>query len=125
MKNVPVANKPCEVLCFFPVEVPTQEGDAYVYLTMDVATEFLFQTGSELSNDIDMVVKHIERLLNHKDFNRCKNQAFTLVLHKYEAYQSKIAAIIEPYGGKLVIDEVYIFEKMIPAIETIFRNMAR
>lgn len=125
MNIIPTATKPCEVLCFFPVEFATREGDAYLFLSMDVYSEFLIQTGLEKSNDIEYVLKHIGLLLQHRDFTSRKNRVFTLVLHKHEQHRLKIEALIKPHGGTLVIDDPYLYEKMVPVITNLYSNMAQ
>ena len=121
---MPSATKPCEVLCLFPVELPTQEGNIYIYITKDVYSGFLFQTGLETSNSIGFALKHIELLLEHKDFISRKNRDFTIVLHRYEQYRAAIEAIIKPQGGTLIIDEVYLSEQIVPVIEHLYKSMA-
>ncbi|HEY0297757.1 MAG TPA: hypothetical protein VGB84_00920 [Arachidicoccus sp.] len=124
MEPALIATRPKEVLCLFPVEFPTQEGDAYFFLAMDVYSEFLIHTGTEKSNNIECVLKHIGLLLQHKDLERYKNRPFTLVLHKHEEFRTEIEGIIKPYGGTLVVSDAYLSEKMMPAIEVLFMRLA-
>jgi hypothetical protein len=125
MKPTLTAIRPCEVLCLFPVEFETQQGGAYIFLVMDIYSEFLIHTGAEKSNEIENVLKHIGLLLQHKDFASRKNRFFTLVLHKYENYRLMIEAVIKPHGGILVVNDAYVAEKMIPAITNLYNSLAQ
>jgi hypothetical protein len=121
MKLILAATRPREVLCLFPVIFPTVEGDAYCFLTMDVYSEFLIQTGIEKDDNIEHVLKHVGLLMKHADFGHHKDRPFTLVLHKHEEYRPEIEDIIKPYWGKLVISDAYLSEKMFPTIELLIK----
>lgn len=125
MTKIPANPKPREVVCFYPVELPTQEGDVYIFLAKDVASEVLFQTGVEKGNDIDLVLKHIGLLMENKDFNIRKDQPFTLVLHKHEQYQKEIEALIKPHRGTLFFDDLYLTHQMVPVIKYLLDSMAK
>lgn len=107
-----------------PVEVPTQEGPAFVFLGVDVVSELAFQTGVEDGNNIEQVLKHIALLMRHKDFKPHK-RPFTLVLHKYAEHRERIDAVLKPYGGKVAVDDGYLIKKMGPLIGHMFKNWAR
>ena len=125
MAHLAEATRPCEILCFLPVEFPVSQDTAYCYLTMDVYSQFLIQTGLEYSNHITYVLKHMELLMQHADFVNRKQREFTIVLHKHEEHRAQIEAIIGPHGGSLVIDEPYLYDRMVPAIESLFKRMAK
>ena len=51
--------RPLEYVCFFPVEFPTKEGTAYVFLAVDAFSKFAINTGSELNDKPETIIKHI------------------------------------------------------------------
>jgi hypothetical protein len=118
------ATRQLEYVCFFPVEVPTTEGDAYVFMAVDAFSKFLFQTGIESSLDDTTILKHIGLLLQHKDFKRHSDKGFTLVFHKYANYQNHVNEIILPHG-KFIIDDAFVTQEIIPVAEFLFKSMAK
>ena len=124
MDNIPTPTKPREVLCFFAADMPTQEGDVYVFLTIDAFSKYMFLTGVDPKNDLDTMLKHIKLLMNDRVFKKHKNQPFTLVFHKYEQHKEKINAIIKPYGGTMAINDPYLTVQIMPALEDLFKSLA-
>lgn len=123
MDKIPVPKRPGEVICFFPVEFPTKQGDVYIFVAKDIYSETLIQTGVEGDNTIDQVLKHLALLMQDESFAEYGNKPFTLVLHKYGQYREKINEIIAPYGGTLVVDDLYLTSKMIDVIEFLYKTI--
>ena len=53
------ATRPLEFVSVFQVEMPTDEGNAYVYCALDSHSEFLFQTGIERNRNYETLLKHV------------------------------------------------------------------
>ena len=123
MDHIPTPTKPREVLCFFATDMPTKQGDAYVFLIIDVFSKYMFLTGVEPKNDLDTMLKHIKLLMNDSVFKQHKNQPFTLVFHKYEQYREKINALLKPYGGTMAINDPYLTVQMMPALEEMYKSL--
>ena len=124
MDNIPTATKPREVLCFFAADMPTQQGDVYAFLTIDVFSKYMFMTGVEPKNDIDTMLKQIKLLMNEPNFKQFKNRPFTLVFHKYEQYREKINAILKPFGGTMAINDPYLTVQIMPVLEEMYKGLA-
>ena len=79
------ATRPLEYISVFQVEMPTTEGNAYVYCALDSFSEFLFQTGIERNRNNETVIKHINLLIEHPDFKNAleRHKSFKLVFHKF------------------------------------------
>ena len=124
MKNIPIPSRPCEVVCLLPVPINTiKDGIVYLFMAVDVESEFVFGADAERGDDIEYLLKHIQRLMNNSDFNRHSGQPFTLVLHQYEEYRSQIEALIKPKDGTLVFDSMYVAEIMAPVIESFAKSL--
>jgi len=119
------ATRPLEYVCFFPVEVPTKEGNAYIYLTVDAYSGFAFNTGVEDNDRPETIIKHIYLLTENKDFVKQMGKDFTLVLHKYQELESRIKTVIEPVGGRLLFDGTYLSKIMAPVIKDMFKGMGK
>lgn len=117
--------KPKEVICLYPMELPTAKGDVYFFMAVDVVSHFVFQLGMEKQNNEDSLLKNIQKLMDNKDFNIHKEQPFTLVLHKYEHLRPKIEAIIQPHKGSLVIDDPYLTQHVAPVMAHIVKNLSQ
>jgi hypothetical protein len=50
MDNIPKATRPRQVLCFFATDIPTKQGDAYVFHSIDVFSKYLFLKSVEPKN---------------------------------------------------------------------------
>ena len=119
------AIKPLQYVCFFPTEFSTkQDGDLYVYLALDIYSQKLFNLGVFKDNQPLTVLKHIELLMNDKDFKLHRDKGFTLILHKYKSVEPQINTIIAPYKGKVIFNDAYIVDNMMPAIENIFKYIS-
>jgi hypothetical protein len=117
------ATRPLEYVCFFPIEFPTKEGDVYFFTCVDAYSEFVFQTGAEPSNDNQAVLKHIKLLMENTEFKKHREKGFTLVVHKYKEIQNEIEAIIKPYGGKMIIDDLFVTQKITPVIVHLYKSL--
>ena len=126
MGTIKKATRPNEVICFMPVALNTvKDGKCYMFMIMDSYSEFMFQAGTERGEDMEYVLKQIERFLSNKDFNRHRGQAFTLVMGDYEEYRNEIEKLIQPHGGKMVIDAAYIKREIAPAAESFLAIMTK
>ncbi|PZR06931.1 MAG: hypothetical protein DI539_24260 [Flavobacterium psychrophilum] len=123
--HIPTPQKPYEVLCFYPIELPAaNDGNIYLFIAVDVVSKALLQTGMEQTNDINAVLKNIALLMTHDQFKQHKGAAFTLVLHKHEQHKALIEAIIKPYGGRVAFNDLYVTEIVTPPMEFIFEKLA-
>lgn len=119
------ATRPLEFVCFFPVEFTTkQDGDVYVYLAMDVFSQFVFMLGTGKDREIENVLINLGKLMQHKDFLKHRDKGFTMVFHKYEEYRPAIEAILLPNNGKMVVDDLFLTKKMMPVIKEMYKFMA-
>ncbi|OFY94678.1 MAG: hypothetical protein A3K10_17965 [Bacteroidetes bacterium RIFCSPLOWO2_12_FULL_31_6] len=116
------ATRPLEYVCFFPISVPTKEGDAYVFLSVDVFSDFAFNTGVETNDDPENILKHIYLLTEHPYFTKHIKAGFTLVLHKYKGLEPRINSIIKPLNGNVLFDGQYVNKVMVPVLKNIFRH---
>ncbi len=110
------ATRSLEYICFFPIEVPTHEGDAYLFMYVDEYSKFLIHTGTELKNDDKAVLKHLSLLMENKDFKKQSHRGFTLVLHKYSHLESEINEILHRQGGKFIIDDRRVTREFAPVM---------
>lgn len=119
------ATKPLEYICFFPVEIPTGEGPAFVFLAVDAFSGFAFNTGVEDNDRPETIIKHIYLLTEHPDFVKQNKNGFTLVLHKYQELESRIQSVISSVGGKIQFDGTYLSKIMAPVLKSMFQNMGK
>jgi len=109
-----------------PVALNTvKDGKCYMFMIMDSYSEFMFQAGTERGEDMEYVLKQIERFLSNKDFNKHRGQKFTLVMDDYEKYRNEIEKLIRPHGGTMVVDAAYIKREMAPAAESFLAIMTK
>jgi hypothetical protein len=118
------ATTPLEYLCFYPAEFPTRDdGDVYAFMFVDVYSEFLIMTGLEKDRSPKTILKHISLLKQNRDFLKHKGVPFTLVLHKYEEITPEILQVIKPLNDKVLIDDVFVAEKVSPVLESLFASL--
>lgn len=119
------ATRPFEYICFFPAEFPTRVGgDVYAFIFVDVYSGFVIMTGMEKSRSIENILKHIRLLTWNKDFLSHKGKPFTLILHKYEELKDDILHIIEPFKGKVLVNDAFVAEKITPVLESLFATFS-
>lgn len=124
--HIPTPQKPCEVICFYPIEIPTRdEGNVYLFIAVDVVSTYLFKIGAEKTNDIKAVLQSIKQLMEEGLFNKNKGNTFTLVLHKYKQYKEQIEAVIKPFGGTAAFNDAYVAQVVTPPMQFLFERMAR
>jgi len=104
INNFPKVSRPGEYVAFFNIVVPTKEGPAFVYMACDAYSEFGFNTGAELDESPETVLKHVYLLTEDQEFVRHMDKGFTLVLDRFEELSERINAIIKPVNGKLLFD---------------------
>ncbi|MGV3597668.1 MAG: hypothetical protein ACO1PI_07340 [Bacteroidota bacterium] len=114
--------RPLEYVWFFPLEVPTKEGNVYIFLAQDIYSEILFNTGAENILDTRVILKHIQLLLEQPEFKIHIDKGFTLILHKYKELSKEINDIINPFGGKLLVDDAIVATYMEPVLHYLFRK---
>ncbi|CAN5349967.1 hypothetical protein BH10BAC1_BH10BAC1_20310 [soil metagenome] len=119
------ATRPLEHVCFFPTSIPTQEEDAYVFVSIDAFSGYAFNTGIESDDSPDNIIKHIYLLTEHPDFLIHIHNGFTLVLHKYKELEPKINNIIQPINGKVIFDPQYVNKMMMPVLKDMFRHIQK
>ncbi len=119
------ATYPLQYVCLFSVDMPTAEGDAFIFLAVDVFSEFVFMTGIEKDRNKKNVIKHVKLLVNHKEFQRKLPVPFTLVFHKYKTLTKDINKIIKPLGGKMIVDDILVTEALLPVVEDLFKSLSK
>ena len=119
----PKASRPLEYVCFFTVQVKTEEGPAFIFMAVDAYSQFAFNTGVEKDDSPGNIIKHIYLLTEDEKFKEHMDNGFTLVLHKYEELSARINSIIELVGGKLIINEEYHNHVVLPAIKSIRQTL--
>ncbi|MBD78544.1 MAG: hypothetical protein CL840_06470 [Crocinitomicaceae bacterium] len=114
---IPIAKRDNEVICMYPFELPSKEGDVYMMLALDLFPDHLFRLGLEKANDIEQILKNIKLLIKQTQFKPTKEDAtFTLVLHKYKEHRKDIEKLIKPYGGRLVINDSFLTHYFTPVM---------
>ena len=64
--NTPIATRPLEYVCLFPADMPTLEGDVFMFFAIDAFSQFVFNTGVEKQlNDVIVTLKLEQREYNH------------------------------------------------------------
>ncbi len=125
MESVKKATQPIEVICLLSFELETiKEGHVYMFIILDAYSEFMFQAGIELGDDMEYVLKQIQQFLNSKDFDKPSGQPFTLVLEEFEEYRNEIERLIAPQGGTMVVDAAYINRELGAAIARFMAGVA-
>jgi hypothetical protein len=115
-------SRPLEYVCFFPINIPIEEGEAYFFASVDVYSKVIFSTGAELDLNKQIVLKHLALLMEDDKFKIHRDKGFTLVIHKDYGYQKEMIDIIAPYKGKLMISDALVTKEMVPVMEYIFKS---
>jgi hypothetical protein len=116
------ATRPLEYVWVFPLEVPTEEGNVYIFLAQDIYSELLFNTGAENTLDTQVFLKHIRLLLEQPEFKMHIHKGFTLILHKYAELDKEINSIIKPFGGNFLVDDATVAKYLEPVILSLFKK---
>ena len=122
-QNIINPTRPLEYVCFFSFEVPTKDGNAYVFLAVDAYSKFAFQTGVELNDNPETIIKHLYLLTELPDFAKQMGKGFTLVLHKYQEIEDKINLVINPVGGKILFDGNFLSKITMLVIKNMIQRM--
>ena len=122
--NIPTTTRPLEYVCLFPADMPTLEGDAFMFFALDTFSQFVFNTGVEIQLNDELILKHIELLVKDPDFIKHRDNGFTLVLHKFKHLVFAINAIIKPFNGKVIINDQFVAETFEPFLKSMYQNMA-
>ncbi|OFY88995.1 MAG: hypothetical protein A3K10_16410 [Bacteroidetes bacterium RIFCSPLOWO2_12_FULL_31_6] len=117
------ARRPLECVCFFSTYLPTKEERTYVFLSLDVFSDFVFNTGVETNDDVANIFKHIYLLTEHPNFKKYIDRGFMLVMDKHKELAPNINTIIEPLNGKLIFDGQYVNKIMTPVIKEVLRKL--
>ena len=116
--KIPKATRPLEFVSFFTMKLKTKEGPAYSYFAVDDFTEFAFNTGIEIDENPETILKHIYLLMEDKDFVKHIDKGFTLVLADYQDLSDRINAIISSVNGKLIYDREFNQRINLPVIQS-------
>ena len=123
--NIIQATRQLEYVCFFNVKFKTQEGPAYAFFGVDCYSQFAFSTGVELSDDPEIILKHIYLLTEDLNFKKHIHSGFTLVLPDHQELGDRINTMITPLHGKLRFDPTYHQQITKPLIESINDSMKK
>lgn len=91
---------------------------------MDVYAEYMFYTGIEQDQNKSSILKHVQLLMDNEVFQQHKDKPFTLVFHKFEELRKDIESIIQSHNGRMVVDEDYVAQKMMPVVEDFFKHLS-
>jgi hypothetical protein len=72
----------------------------------------------------ELILKHIELLVNDPNFIKHRENGFTLVLHKFKHLVFAINAIIEPFNGEILINDQFVAETFEPFLKSMYQNMS-
>jgi hypothetical protein len=118
--------RPLEQICFYPIEFPTKEGDAFAFAFVDVYSEYLIITGIEPDRSNATVLKHIKAFTQHRDFtSHYNNLPFTLILHKYQEVSEQINKTINPFKGSIVFNDPLVAQIIEPVVRELYNNMSK
>lgn len=107
IKQFPKVKRPGEYFAFFTLETQTKAGTAYVFLACDALSGFCINTGIELNENPENILKHIYLLTENPDFVRHMDKGFTLVLDQYEELNERINEILKHVNGKILFDKKF------------------
>ena len=119
------ATRPLEYVCLFPADLPTKEGDVFVFLFVDAYSQLLFNTGVERDREPLTVLKHIDLLMKNKNFCKHKKNGFTLVLHKYDDLIPLATSIVQPHNGTVIVNAKYVAKVMAPALKEFVSHISK
>lgn len=122
------ATRPLEYVCLFQMDFPTkQDGDVFVFFAVDAFSQLVFNTGIEKNRNNANVIKHTRLLLEDEKFKKglTKHKSFTLVFHKFEDILPELNSLIEPVGGKAIIDDAYVTQIMTPVMHSLFSRLSK
>lgn len=115
--------KPREVLYFEFVPVPTeQDGEVFLCIAVDHASEFCFSLGVCLELTDSIVLEKVQELMDNPDFKRY-TIPFELVMYRTPHLEEQVNRILVPHKGKAVFDEERFADKMIPILQKMFKGM--
>lgn len=120
------ATKVLQYVCFYPIEIPTQQGDAYFYCFVDAFSQFAFSPQVETEFSDELLLRHVKWLCSeNKDFTKALHSQgnFTLVFHKYEQLLPQLNGLLRPLGGNAIVDPALVDKVMIPFMEQFFERM--
>ena len=120
------ATKLLQYVCLFQADIPTQkDGDVFMYIAVDAYSKVLFTTGVERDRSLENIIKHTKLLIEDARFKETmqRQKKFTLVYHKFSEIQTELTQIIEPYGGKMIIDDMYVTKIMMPVLHDFMMSL--
>lgn len=119
------AQRPLEYVCVFPLEFPTEEGDALFHFAVDGFSKMLYVAGSDLKDKgarHELLIQHLQELLEQEGFRENLPQGATFVFHAYEEHRPAIETVLRPYGAVMAIDEPTVMEEMKPVVEAMVED---
>ncbi|PHS07164.1 MAG: hypothetical protein COA88_09210 [Kordia sp.] len=119
-------NKPFELIYFSVFPTQTVEGMIYTYIAVDDYSTFTFVTGIEHDVTPELLSKHIDILMHHKDFKKPTKSKFTIMI-PYDQdvnIESKVLDVIKPFNGELVFNQKEVVKNTLPIINAFnaFKN---
>ncbi len=97
----------------------TEEGMIYNFIAVDDYSKFTFITGIEHDITPELLSKHIDILMHHKDFKKPAKSKFTIMI-QYEQdvnIESKVLDVIKPFNGELVFNQIEVVKHTLPVIK--------
>jgi len=114
-----------EHICFFAADVPTKDGDTYVFLWVDAHSGGVIVTGIETEFNDPILLNHLQLFINHPDFTRrYKNRPITFFFHKYKHLLKKINEILKEIGGTSKVSDPYVSKIVGPVLQHLFMSLA-
>ncbi len=122
-RTFPKATRPGEYLSFFTLQVELEGKSAYIYFACDAFSAFGYNTGVEMDQSPESVLKHIDLLTENQDFIRHIDKGFTLVLSDFQELRERIEAILVRANGKLIFDKEFNALISKPLIDGLFEYL--
>lgn len=117
------ATYPLEHICFYPIELPTREGDVYAFAFVDVFSKFLFITGIEKERNQNILMRHFQKLFNEPDFTtHYKGLPLTLFVHKQQMMPTGIEPLLKTFKACLMVSDPYVTKTIAPVMKQLFEN---
>lgn len=109
-----------ELICIFPIEISLPDGEYFVFVAIDVKSEFAFEPLIEKGDGIQNLLNYISQLLKDENFRVDYDQPFTLVLHKYQEDIAEVENLVRFHRGSVRVDKELVAKTMAPFIEGFF-----
>lgn len=91
-----------EYVALVVIELSTKEGPAFIFLAYDPFRDVIFNQQMELNDSPQSALNSLYFLVEDPMFHTGSNEAFTLVLDKYEEISQNMQRVLDPLKRKLL-----------------------